>query len=883
MLAAPVLDPIAAVSLPAGKTEFVPLTASDADGDPLTYTVTSGGGPVTAAVRTGQSYLKMSVANYGDMTFQLFDDLAPNTVSTIGNLVNQGFYNGLTFHRVVSNFVIQGGDPLGNGQGGPGFKFDDEFNPNAIFSGDGQLAMANSGKDTNGSQFFVTMGPQRPLDFNHTIFGQLVRGFNVLRAIGSAPNSGAPNNTPTTPIVITSASFVQDKTDTVLLLRAPTTGGTTFTVTVSDGKGGSDTQTFTATAAPDTTNDPPILGPVSNQTTVTNTPIAIPLTSIDLENDAVTYAGQLLDNPSNATYTVQGNVVTLTPNTGFRGDIKLAVGVKQTNATSRGSTSNPWDIQVITVHVVDQQITAQGVDVSAVEGSAISNVPVATFTAIGPGTAANFAATIDWGGGTTSTGTIAARAGGGFEVRGSRPAYPRFGDFPIGVTITDTVAGGQATTSSTARLSDAPLSSTFKAASPASSTLQFSGVVAMVIDTNPDSVVGDLSASVDWGDGTTSAGTVQAAAGGGYEVAGSRTYATPGSYAVKVAIVSAGGSTTNAAGSIVIGQRITPTALDLTTTEGTAITNVPVASFTALRPDPANFTATIDWGGGTTSNGTIATRAGGGLEVRGSRPAYARFGAFPIAVTIQDAAAGVQANVAGTARVADAPLSATFAALSPPARTMQVSGVIARVIDSNPASAIGDLTATINWGDGTTSAGTLRAANGGYEVLGTKNYAAPGAFAVGVSIMSAGGSSTSAAGRLNIVVPPVSVASVSLTRNRQGVVSAITVTFTGNVDPTTAQNVNNYRLLTGPGADRRFGTRDDVRRAFTSATLDATGRIVRLVPSGRLVMNAAGQLRINGVLDFLKRALDGDRNGQVGGEAVANISATGSVKIASVR
>ena len=95
-------------------------------------------------------------------------------------LVEANFYDNLTFHRVVPDFVIQGGDPPGDGTGGPGFQFDDEFHPDAIFTGDAQLAMANSGKDTNGSQFFVTIGPQRHLDFNHTIFGQLVRGRDVL-------------------------------------------------------------------------------------------------------------------------------------------------------------------------------------------------------------------------------------------------------------------------------------------------------------------------------------------------------------------------------------------------------------------------------------------------------------------------------------------------------------------------------------------------------------------------------------------------------------------------------------------------------------------------------------------------------------------------------
>jgi peptidyl-prolyl cis-trans isomerase A (cyclophilin A) len=141
------------------------------------------------------------------MTFELFQDLTPQTVNTIEGLIKSGFYDGLTFHRVVPGFVIQGGDPAGNGTGGPGFAFDDEFNARAIFSGNGQLAMANAGKDTNGSQFFVSIGPQRALDFNHTIFGQLVRGFDVLSAIEHVPTDA--NNRPLTPVSITSARLVR--------------------------------------------------------------------------------------------------------------------------------------------------------------------------------------------------------------------------------------------------------------------------------------------------------------------------------------------------------------------------------------------------------------------------------------------------------------------------------------------------------------------------------------------------------------------------------------------------------------------------------------------------------------------------------------------------
>ena len=104
----------------------------------------------------------VTVTNIGDMTFMLFRDIAPHTVDVIQGLTAGGLYTSNTiFHRVIAGFMNQGGDPLTNGMGGPVFRYDDEFNPQAIFSGNGQLALANSGKDTDGSQFFVTVRPHR--------------------------------------------------------------------------------------------------------------------------------------------------------------------------------------------------------------------------------------------------------------------------------------------------------------------------------------------------------------------------------------------------------------------------------------------------------------------------------------------------------------------------------------------------------------------------------------------------------------------------------------------------------------------------------------------------------------------------------------------------
>jgi peptidyl-prolyl cis-trans isomerase B (cyclophilin B) len=542
-MAGPAVDPIADVSVPSGKTLFVPVSATDTDGNPLTYTVSSDNNDVSSTVLSGGPFLDISVANFGDMTFRLFPEYAPNTVQQISNLVNSGFYNGLTFYRVVPNFVIQAGSI----QGKPGLMFDDEFNPNAIYSGTGQLAMANSGKDTNGSEIFVSVGPQRALDFNNAIFGQLVRGSSVLSAIDNTPVSGS---SPVTPVKITSAKIVQDPTDTVLLLKARSSGTTTFTVTASDGKGGTSAQIFHAAVVTDTTDDPPILGPVGNQVAAEGVPISVPLTSIELEGDPVTYEAIVQGTSPPAQAKVSGNVVTITPNAGFTGTFKVLVGVEQTGATSRGSTADPFDTQMITVNVKAQSLQAQGVSPNVVAGSPVGKI--ATFTAAVPLPSADFTATVTWGDGTTSSATVEQPSTPGHYNVVSTKAYDRFGSYPISVAIGVNGTSVSTTAQGTAKVSDSRLAAQFGTPAPAAGTLAVNGTIAAFADANPNPVLADLSATIAWGDGTTSAGTIVAGSNGVYNVTGSKTYGADGTYAVIVTITSAGGQTATAHGTIVV-------------------------------------------------------------------------------------------------------------------------------------------------------------------------------------------------------------------------------------------------------------------------------------------------------------------------------------------
>ncbi len=142
--------------------------------------------------------------NMGTIELQLLPDIAPKAVRNFVGLTNQGYYDSLTFHRVINNFMIQGGDPTGTGEGGKsiyGGLFEDEFNQNFKFDSAGVLAMANAGPNTNGSQFFITLAATPWLNFHYTIFGKVINGIDVVKEIGKVPTS-KPNDKPIKPVII---------------------------------------------------------------------------------------------------------------------------------------------------------------------------------------------------------------------------------------------------------------------------------------------------------------------------------------------------------------------------------------------------------------------------------------------------------------------------------------------------------------------------------------------------------------------------------------------------------------------------------------------------------------------------------------------------------
>lgn len=368
LLTVTLTPPASVPQLPAGKTLYVPLTGVDSGQAAISYSATSSDASVTASVLSGGQSISMTVtgkdsqgSNFsGVLTFRLFETLAPNTTARIKQLVNSGFYDNLTFHRVINGFVAQGGDPSGDGTGGSGTDFSDEFNTSGTFNSLGLLAMANSGDDTNDSQFFVVdtdlslaQMPQH-LNFDHSVFGILTSGFATFNKIMTTPVNGS---TPTNTVRITNADIITDNQNGVLVINAPVgfTGSSTIGVTATGGGNSQDTKSFSVSVAADTVNDKAFLGDVQNLTTPKNTPITFTVNGIDLEKDNLTFVvsdpatfaspSDTGSTPPHLTVGIQitpasGNTpsfatITLTPENNFEGDIAMLVGVR--DQTNRGN------------------------------------------------------------------------------------------------------------------------------------------------------------------------------------------------------------------------------------------------------------------------------------------------------------------------------------------------------------------------------------------------------------------------------------------------------------------------------------------------------------------------------------------------------------------
>ena len=263
----PSIVPIDDVTVLEGSPLHIPLDGYDPNGDPLTYTVSVGDDSLlsTFVPQNNRSIsIPVSVGgdDVGEMVLQLFEGRASRATDRFIELANEDFHQDVIFHRVIDEFMIQGGDPTGTGSGGSDKgDFDDQFHVDLQHNRTGVLSMAKAGDDTNDSQFFIIEEPTRFLDFNHTVFGQVIEGERVRQTISNVETGGTgEGSTPQDTVLMSSISVFEDEENSVVMLRGlDTTGSTSVTVTATDPAGNSTSETFNVTLGSDTSNSEPFL------------------------------------------------------------------------------------------------------------------------------------------------------------------------------------------------------------------------------------------------------------------------------------------------------------------------------------------------------------------------------------------------------------------------------------------------------------------------------------------------------------------------------------------------------------------------------------------------------------------------------------------------
>lgn len=184
---------------PSSTTQTTQKTSTTEEGKTTSMTSKTYTKPFDMQLKDGVDYKVVLQTSLGNITIDLFEKESPKTVNNFVSLAKDGFYDGLTFHRIIKDFMIQGGDPSGDGTGGPGYKFEDEFNTKKLVKG--SLAMANAGPNTNGSQFFIVTTESTPwLDGRHTNFGQVTEGMDIVDKISLVATGN--NDKPVTPVTI---------------------------------------------------------------------------------------------------------------------------------------------------------------------------------------------------------------------------------------------------------------------------------------------------------------------------------------------------------------------------------------------------------------------------------------------------------------------------------------------------------------------------------------------------------------------------------------------------------------------------------------------------------------------------------------------------------
>ncbi len=383
VLSAPTLTDLDdAITISAGAPVQIALGGSDTDGDALTYTVTSSNSDISVSIpkqeaENGHRSLRITVQGYGEMVFELFEDLAPETTARIIEIVESGWYEDRVFHRIIDGFMIQGGSADGDGTSGTGTTFNDEYSSDLQFTTSGLLAMAKSLDDTNDSQFFITDVPSgdfslpRWLDFNYTIFGKLTSGDDVREAI-SEVETDSDDYPADGDIVIESMEIFYDDQNAVMMISAPDDyeGSSDITITVTDEDGNTATETIAVTVEADEEDNLPYMTAIDPIRLTVDEPYTFQLEAVDVEGDTIYYSAELLTDTDDITVEITDEgLVTITPSNEVIGVAEVAFRVGATADSLVPDSDGDYDESIIDVQIVTISIPPLAPTIGFVSGA----------------------------------------------------------------------------------------------------------------------------------------------------------------------------------------------------------------------------------------------------------------------------------------------------------------------------------------------------------------------------------------------------------------------------------------------------------------------------------------------------------------------------------
>ncbi len=494
-----------------------------------------------------------------------------------------------------------------------------------------------------------------------------------------------------------------------------------------------------------------------------------------------------------------------------------------------------------------------GAALSTLEGSTVA-AAVASFTDSNvTDTAAALSASIAWGDGATTVGTVTGSNGVFSVTDAGGHIYADEGQFATKVTVTNAADGAVTVLAGSAVATEADVFTVGTASAiTAVAGVAYTGTVATFTDSYTANTAADLTATIAWGDGTTSAGTITDT-NGAISVSGTHIYATTGTNAASVSLVDTHGSATaTSATTASVASPYAGAGTRLTTLEGTAVTAA-VASFTdAVVTDAASaFSATIAWGDGTSSAGTVSGSSGAFTVSSVPGHVYAAEGSYAVSTTIIHTADSVAFTAVGAVVATEADVFTNGAVPAIAATAGKAfSGTVATFTDSYATNTAADLTATIVWGDGTTSAGTLTDTNGAIAVSGAHTYSTAGSDAVSVTLTDSDGTASATASGAAVVSAPVlpTAGTYYLTTKQDNLVGgagantfvAVTNTLT-NGDVIKGGTGTNTLLLAGGGVFNLavVDTLSNIQIVSAQEGVGANSQIVTLRENTAMQVNVA--------------------------------------------